>query len=299
MAPEEKKRPLYPQDLMAWYDENIVGTLDSSWDFHRTAALSSYSAAYEQLAKIRKEWKANPVRREQQPELTMMAVYTGYSFGASGPLLSSILLPVFAIESFIGLCAYAHFIQDNQSLSTLAFTLQGFDRQSFPERINTIIQLTCSVNPPKDLIWEVSDLIEFRNSTAHDSPFLNAPMGVQLSLKNKKVNPGTETTKYGYYPRLFLTPLPLDLSHCRRAINTHDQLVDFILTNANDDFLKSFFNIRNDVDRGIPRIAALDGRLWKEAENFQMFWSKEVVPWIEDLPLDLSIGLMKQFQEGM
>lgn len=272
-------------DLKEWYGEHVVGRLESGWPYIRQAAASSYFQSVRALSELSGSWSKSQERRESRPGEALFILELGYRVQASGPLLSAVLLPTFALEAFLSMSASAAFAAHGQSGTPLALALHGFDSQSFDQRVDLVLELAEAEPCPNGRRQAIRHLIQFRNSVAHDTPVLNAPGGRQLRAKRgrvKPVDPSPDTP----YPDLRAAVMPLDLGHAQSAVRSHDQFVDHVLETSSAEFQQGFSDVASLTDQGSRRIDGFGSKWWTEGEKVHQFWTASVIRWVESVALD-------------
>lgn len=152
------------------YEQHFQNKFNSNCSFLQYASLSSFRTATEGFSKLITLWQDNAdSSKEKQAEIRFV-ISLHYSMQVLGPVLSSVLFPVFSIESFIRSFAENALTETTVGPVSWRLALEGIDKKNFEERIETVLRLTETNNISKSLMKKIRNLIAFRNDIAHDNP---------------------------------------------------------------------------------------------------------------------------------
>ena len=278
------KFPQNEKQHAEWYKNNIEGTVDSNWGFLRDASFSAFINATEKLSQIVTNWQKTLSDGDDQSGKAWIFLNMDYSTHVSGPMLSAILLPAFSIESFFSFCAHVAFVAEGLSNKSLPYALHGFDSQPFVEKTKSILELSGASSFTRTIHNDLKELVAFRNSSVHSTPFHNIPEGIQVSVRRKKVKIAQYTTEFGRYPTYLTENLPLNLSHAMKAIEVHNSIVDHVIHNSSEIFKESFYQLLSASEIGSLQIAHNSGSFISEAEKLDKLWQETLIPWHKNVP---------------
>jgi hypothetical protein len=294
--------PEDPDNPEQWFKENLAFKYNSNWDFLRHAAASSYFTAGHALSNIVTSWQnaggTDVTRRAERSTILQF----NYKMGVSGPLLAATLTPAFALESFARLCAEIGLRRHIEDVTALAAALGGYDVQSFSDRIATMLRVAGAPTLPNDLANRVDTLIEFRNSTVHDTPLLMLDTGTFARLRRGKVGHFDDATAFrGRFPVLSQSNMPLTLGHAMASISIHDEVVDHVFDRCAEEFTEYFVDLASPATHsGRKRIRDFGGEVWTQCEKLDEYWTNVVLDWEDAIPLrerdDFMRGLVRTSQ---
>lgn len=275
--------PLDADGAASWYRENVVGTYTSNWAFLRAAAASNFISSARAVWGIIEAAKRGSEKGIRAAEVSSV-LSLNWKLFASGPLLSATITPAFAIEAFIRFFAEISIKRTAPSLETLQLALGRFENLGFAERIRSARELSGAAEFPKELNRSLSALIEFRNAVAHDLPHVHDRFGTFMRVKRGSIGRVDEATIFGgLYPLLNTQTMPLDISHAKRAIDTHDELVEHFQTTSDSDCFDQFMASFGSARETSLRIKDLGGAVWKQAEALSEAW-QSLLEWEGAIP---------------
>jgi hypothetical protein len=286
-----------PEEYREWYRQNIAGTFRTSWTYLLDASASCYFSAAAEFSQIIDARNGGLEEGISRGEVCVM-LELNYRMWVAGPVLSAILTPAFALETFIRLCGFTGLRSRVGGGEELLLALGGFDRLSPQERVRMVFKLAGASDVPQELQHSLGALIRFRNSTVHDVPLLQGPHGefIRTQPRNARLNVfDVERANQGFYPVLHNTVMPLTLRHATKAIDTHDGLVTHLFDTCDSDFKDEFSRQLSPEHRKWRKIRDVGYKQWERAEAVSDYWANEVVPWYEGV----SLPEKDDFLEGM
>ena len=222
-----------PWGLKKVYETYFVNTYTSSWHFLRHSARSCLVHSVSLTSKILNSYQKNSLKSIPIEEKCLL-VWFQYGNYLSGPILSTIILSSFAIESFTRFC-YTSLIKNKSSFES---HLEEFDKKSASDRVERLIEeAQPNTNFSTSSFRDIKSLITFRNEIAHDDPLLFQKGG---SLGQIKKGRKRTVNEQRIYPLLPTSNMPLSLHHATKASNTHDSLVKYILRSAQNENIDRF-----------------------------------------------------------
>lgn len=267
-----------------WYDTYLLGTYRSNWDYLRGASASSFRCACRGVGEALDIWGRGLFAEVDRIDLSA-EVAMAWMIHASGPLLASTQMPMFALEALTRYCAEIALNHLGDGEANITEKLKQFDRSNLMSRLRILHTFGVYGPLPRKLKDEIHSLSEFRNASVHDRPLMRARKYTFVQNadgQRMKVDP--RTVKATAYPRLSMGITPLRLQHAIRATAVHDALVDHFEHTASsgvwDSFTKSFGPIRVSS----IRIADSGSDFWDEAVRIDDLWG-DYLEW------DLTISL--------
>lgn len=275
--------PTDPDDVRAWYGEHVAGTYTSNWAFLRDSAASSFFQGTQAIARVIGACQRG-IEADQPRGETSAVLHLNWKLFASGSLLAATLTPAFALEAFLRHFAEVGIWRSTSRLESFERALAKFDASPYHDRLAAACALG-GVDPlAGELSSTVSALVEFRNSTVHDSPLLRDPHGNLLRTKRGRVGRLPEEQLFGgLFPILIADPMPLDLEHARRAVDTHDRVVAHFERSAAPEQWHAFMESFGTVRVTSLNITALGGAIWDQAAEVQAGW-RRVREWERSIP---------------
>lgn len=270
-----------PEVLLQLWENHYAETFGSNWDILRYATSSCCVAAAQTFGSLINSWQRSTSSNQPAAE-TSIVLEINYRTVVLGPLLATIIHSAFCLECLIHLVAEAMLIISTDNRLTQQFSVEGFDRQSFDDRLKAAIDLSGCKPLSKEMDIAVKELILFRNNCAHDTPYYRTSLGVLKKMKRGKMK---QINDQSMYPAFHTSMVPLTIRHAKQAIETHDAVVNHMKNSCSDDFfeqLKDFYphlqfdgimaympsNIRGDI-----------------IDNQIEIWEKEVLPWKDQISM--------------
>ncbi len=282
-----------PEKAQEFYSRVLEDRFYSQWGFLKNASLACLNSALAGFCSMINSWQENQESGSQDRAETKFLLGINYAFYVSGPMLAATIFPVFALESFMRSCAEVVLTRCTVGQQTWRLALDGFDRNSFEERLNIVLALTDSEKCPKDLIQSIKNLVSFRNDVVHDIPLWNAPFGALVRIKRGKIPPIENSKQYGgMFPDLQGHRIPITPGHAKKAIEIHDGVVHHIF--KNEEFLKAFDKVTLDPSAKLMKDSASD--IWNQIDKIDRLWKEEVLPWFDSIPLEEEQKMMRFFR---
>lgn len=88
----------------------------------------------------------------------------------------------------------------------------------------------------------------------------------------------------GEYPLLNSHEMPINLTHAKKAIDIHDELIAHIMKHGNEEYIE-LFKQRSLLDSGKIVIKTDGDYIWNVASNIEKLWNKEFLPWFNSIPI--------------
>jgi len=231
-------------------------------------------------------WERNCEKNDHDPAEIGLLLDLQYGMTVSGPITAAILMPVFAIESFLRLCAEVILAEQTNGAEGWRLALSRFDKRKFSDRLSRAITFSGATPIPEELAQSVKNLIDFRNDLVHDAPLWNIPGGGQVHVKYGETRLLEEENAFGgEYPLLHTHVMPLKLEHAKRAVAAHDGIVNHIMEHGGSEFMTLLDN-RAYVERGSKLILSLGGDIWEKADLIGEFWDTKILPWFERITIE-------------
>lgn len=208
------------------------GTYRSNWSGLKVAAYSTTFCAISNMANLLLPSAERIVERNRQPAERAFLLTLNHNRLVGGPALGAIGLIAFAQESYVRL-AYQLALELRLQRSRTARAqgldvaisndIAAFEQKSFGKRCRALLAEIRAPNPSGTL-QKSMDLMEFRNSIAHDSPLLSDVTGRELLVSRGERQ--ERRTDIGPFCTLESQACPVRLRHVKAAIDAHDELVE-------------------------------------------------------------------------
>ncbi len=279
-----------PEERRTYYEEHIYLKASSSWQFLRDATESCVEASVLALRKLHAGWQAL-LDTGRPPMETAVFVAGMYSVTASGPLLSSVLFPAFAIEALLRLTSELRLREQVTVVNALKFAVNGFDVLPFSERLGVTLELLEAGSPPAELRKQLQDVVDYRNGVVHPAPTWAGPDGWPFQLKRAKLKIGM-FSESEVFPDLVATILPLNLQHTLRAVRAHDDLVRFLRQAVSED-------IQRQLESGfLGRFSTIEdtrNEPWTQIDSASIQWSA-VERWVESISYEDQVDFFADYK---
>ncbi len=230
----------------------------SSWFFIRNAVRSSLIHAA-QASSIWLQYCNRLKSKSKSLAERDFFASCSYSESMSGPLLSTIILSASSIEAFARHCfvsvlrtKYHHIRQKELDDKFLEFN------NTYPvQRIKLIIDEVKAALLPARIETKINDLFGFRNEIMHSDPIYHTQDFKKLiKLKVDKTQKKIEEKNprdFKYYPDLTAQNRPLSLDHALLATETHDELVEHVISTSESIDIMEFLDEidMTNIDKGL------------------------------------------------
>lgn len=283
-----------PEDVKRYYATHVQDTFYSKWHFLRWSSASSFLCAARGFSELIQIWEKNVERNGHDRAEVGDFLTFQYKVRVAGPISSAVLMPAFAIESFLRFYAEVVLAEQTTTGTAWRLALSGFDNKNFPERLKSLLGVIGVKPIPKQLNDSVKNLVSFRNDFVHDIPLWNIEGGYQFHFrKGKDKLIKVDKAFGGDYPLLDRHVMPMKLSHARRALTTHDELVTYIINQSPKDFISLLEKRAGRPFSQDIHIRALLGVFWDQAAATEKFWTDEVLSWFDVIPIKEQIKYVR------
>lgn len=264
-----------PETLQQYYKEHVLGTVASSWSFLREASAANVFQATAAFGRVIDIWNRKNDEGKDSAGTLLFLIQFNYSVSLSGPALSAVLTPAFALEAFLRLSAEIALYDLVEGAPALRLALNGFDAHAFESRFAAMTDLIGIPPLSSELRRDVQALVTFRNSVAHDTPMVYGPEGLLLQFKRGQTKLVQTPTDGAAFPRLPESRFPLRIGDGLRAVNIHDSIVAHVAVHASPEFQEAF---QSRCHERLVGIQDLGGPNWAAASEVDRAW-EEVLKW--------------------
>lgn len=210
--------------LRNFWEQHSAGKYYSGWPSLCSATASMIRSSANETARLVEIYEGSRRKCESRAEVVFV-MNMHYGMSLLGPLLSSIVLAAFAVESFVKLTACALLRSKTSDLQQADKHLQQLSELNFPERLHETVQYAKLGELDADLEKQVNSLIFYRNQYAHDEPRLCGDVG-RVYQFHRKTRRSRSVMKRRSFLELGDANRPLTLADTVWAAKVHDQLVE-------------------------------------------------------------------------
>lgn len=259
----------------------LAGTYSTNWARLKSAVHSSTWSCLVNMANHLLPTAAEVVKKNIQRGERAFLLSLNHSTLVGGPALGGVILAAFAQESFIRLgYQVAKELRLQRGRRSRALKLEevlirsatDFDKMSFAHRCKTLMK-ELRISSSIKTIQSSFDLMEFRNSIAHDSPVLYLSTGTEVVPIKGEARP--RKNLIGSFSTLESYACPVRLKHLKAAIDAHDTLVMFCI---NQSMLPGWTDAMREFEGGIGLGIkdAFKGHPWyAPLRDLSRTWEKE------------------------
>src|SRR5579859_4151514 len=228
------------------WSEHLAGKYLSGWPYlgHATRSCLVHAASNTQTLLNQFLTKKDNIQNDNQRLELWFSLDIAYNNQLIGPLLSTVLLSAFSVESFVRLTTNCALQSKCKSQARVDEELAKFDGVSLPTRVKRMYGLLSLPEPKEKLMKQIVKLTDYRNACAHDEPRLYGQPGEMKKFKGGRKGP-KRTTRIQDRMRPFTLAdvnRPVSLRDAHWAASTHDRIVANVWDKAERHLRARLFN---------------------------------------------------------